>query len=77
MRRLVSLLLVFAASRAAAQAGERACPAGAALRASVPESADAGSMPGMDMSASTVQVDSARREIRTRRPDSSAWLRAS
>ena len=64
MRRLVSLLLVITALRAAAQTGERACPSGAALRAIVPGSADAGSMPGMDMSASTVQVDSARSEIR-------------
>jgi len=64
MRRLVSLLLVLAATRAAAQAGDRACPAGAALRASIPESAGAASMPGMDMSASAVQVDSARREVR-------------
>jgi hypothetical protein len=64
MRRLVSLLLVIAASRASAQAGERACPAGAELRASVSESAHAAAMPGMDMSASAVQVDSARREIR-------------
>jgi hypothetical protein len=64
MRRLVSLLLALAASRAAAQTSERACPAGAALRASVPQSADAASMPGMEMSASAVQVDSVRREIR-------------
>ncbi|HSU94724.1 MAG TPA: hypothetical protein VLI43_13525 [Gemmatimonadaceae bacterium] len=64
MRRLVSLLLVFTALRAAAQTGERACPSGAALRAIVPASADAASMPGMEMSASSVQVDSARREIR-------------
>ena len=64
MRRLVCLLLVITAPRVAALAGERACPAGAALRASVPGPADAASMPGMVMSGSAVQVDSARREIR-------------
>src|SRR5256885_808229 len=64
MRRLVPLILVFASSRAAAQAVERPCPAGPALRASVPQSANVAPMPGMDMSASAVQVDSARREIR-------------
>jgi hypothetical protein len=64
MRRLVVLLLVFAAPRAAAQTGERLCPGGAALRASVAQSAGSPSMPGMDMSASAVQVDSARKEIR-------------
>jgi hypothetical protein len=64
MRRLALLLLALAASRAAAQTADSACPAGAALRASVPESAGAASMPGMDMSASAVQVDSTRREIR-------------
>lgn len=64
MRRLATLLLVVASSRVAAQAGEGACPAGPALRASVPASAGALSMPGMDMSASAVQVDSVRREIR-------------
>jgi hypothetical protein len=62
MRRLVPLLLVVVASSAAAQSGERPCPAGPALRASVPASAAA--MPGMDMSSSAVQVDSVRHEIR-------------
>jgi len=64
MRRIEPLLVILAASHAAAQTAERACPAGPALRASVPQSADAASMPGMDMSAAAVQVDSARREIR-------------
>ncbi|MDB4911444.1 MAG: hypothetical protein JWO39_2267 [Gemmatimonadetes bacterium] len=64
MRRLASVLLVFAASRAAAQTGERPCPAGPALRASVSQPASAASMPGMQMTSSAVQVDSARREIR-------------
>jgi hypothetical protein len=64
MRRLASLLLVLAASPAAAQAAAPTCPTGAALRASVPQAAEAASMPGMDMSASAVQVDSAHREIR-------------
>ncbi|MEP7067518.1 MAG: hypothetical protein ABI889_15895 [Gemmatimonadota bacterium] len=64
MRRLVSALCVLAASRAAAQAGDRACPAGVALRASVSESAGAEQMAGMNVAASAVQVDSGRREIR-------------
>jgi hypothetical protein len=64
MRRLAVLLLVCTAVRAAAQTGERPCPAGAALRASIPESADAASMPGMEMSAAAVQVDSVRHEVR-------------
>jgi hypothetical protein len=64
MRRLVPLLVAVAATSAAAQSGERPCPAGTVLRASVPQSATAASMPGMNMSASTVQVDSARQEIR-------------
>ena len=62
MHRLAPLLLVIVTSSAAAQSGERACPAGPALRASVP--AAAASMPGMSMSSSAVQVDSARHEIR-------------
>jgi hypothetical protein len=64
MRRLVPLLLVVAASSAAGQSSERPCPAGPALRASVPQSATEASMPGMDMAASNVQVDSARHEVR-------------
>ena len=63
MHRFVSLLLVIVASSASAQSGERPCPAGPALRAIVAQSA-APSMPGMEMSSSAVQVDSARREIR-------------
>ena len=62
MRRLAPLLLLVVASSAAAQSGERACPAGPALRASVPQSP--ASVPGMEMSSSAVQVDSARHEIR-------------
>ena len=64
MHRLVSLLLVIVVSSASAQSGERPCPAGAALRAIVAQSAGAASMPGMEMSSSAVLVDSTRREIR-------------
>ena len=64
MHRLVPMLLVTLATSAAAQSGERPCPAGPALRASVPQSTGAATMPGMDMSSSAVQVDSARQEIR-------------
>ncbi|MBK5187044.1 MAG: hypothetical protein JJD97_02305 [Gemmatimonadaceae bacterium] len=64
MRRLVPLLLALAASRAVAQSGERPCPAGVALRASVPQPGDAGAMPGMLVSSSAVQVDTARRVVR-------------
>jgi hypothetical protein len=63
MHRLVALLLALASSRAAAQ-GERPCPAGAALRASVSAASPAGAMPGMAMSAASVQVDSVRHEVR-------------
>jgi hypothetical protein len=64
MRRLVPALLVVVATSAAAQRGELPCPAGPALRASVPQSADAAAMPEMGMSSSAVQVDTARKEIR-------------
>jgi len=67
MHRLALLLLAIASTSAAAQSGERPCPAGVALRASVPAPVAGASMPGMDMSStssSAVQVDSARREIR-------------
>lgn len=64
MHRLVALLMILAASRAVAQSNSRPCPAGAALTASVPHVAEA--MAGMSMatSASAVQVDSVRHEIR-------------
>jgi hypothetical protein len=64
MRQLVPVLLALASVQVAAQATERPCPAGTALRASLSSTADAGAMPGMDMSSSTVQVDSIRQEIR-------------
>jgi len=62
MRRLASLLLVLATTRLPAQATDRPCPSGAVLTASVPRAAEA--TPGMTASASAVQVDGARKEIR-------------
>jgi hypothetical protein len=62
MRRNALLAVAVAASHLPAQSA--ACPVGAALRAAVPLSAHAPSMPGMDVSSSAVQVDSAHGEIR-------------
>jgi hypothetical protein len=62
MHRLVSLLLVAAATRATAQSPAQSCPTGAALSAAAAPSADA--MPGMAMASAGVQVDSARHIVR-------------
>ena len=63
LRHITALIFVLLpAHAAAAQSGERPCPAGAVLRAAVQKSADASNRSAMPSSA--VQVDTARQEIR-------------